>query len=298
MTKVSVIIPTYNRLNSLLKLLVSLKTEVNNTIELLIIEQVINNSHEIKRVIGKWNSPTTYYLLTEKNFVLALNFGLSKSKGNFVLYLDDDVIVRKNLIKHHLNNYADPAVGAVVGRVITKNQKPDLYNFRTARVSILGTVSNGFSSSIRQEVDTVIGCNMSWRKTALRNIGGFDKNYTGSAIRNETDASLRIKKLGYIIVFDPGAEVYHDRAPTGGMRKSEGRIEWYRSFFSNITYFFLMHRPHILFLLYLLTFWNWFIRCMFGFGREFSSRSMITPVLGIWDGIRKYINPAKYENRS
>ena len=100
--------------------------------------------------------------------------------------------------------------------------------------------------------------------------------------------SLRAKKAVYKILFEPKAVVNHHRAETGGARKSEGRLQWYVDLFSNETYFFLKHRLHILLPIFWLTKSEWAVRCMFGFGREVSFRSIRAPFAGMADGVRKY----------
>ena len=59
-------------------------------------------------------------------------------------------------------------------------------------------------------------------------------------------------------------------------------------FFQSETYFFLKHWPKVLVPFIILTRFNWAIRCMFGFGREVSFRSMMTPFLGVLEGVRTY----------
>ena len=97
-----------------------------------------------------------------------------------------------------------------------------------------------------------------------------------------------MKSAGNKIIYEPTAVVEHHRAATGGARKSEGRLQWYFDFFSNETYFYLKHRPHILLPIFWLTKIEWAGRCMFGFGREVSVRSLSTPFAGMVDGVRKY----------
>ena len=58
-----------------------------------------------------------------------------------------------------------------------------------------------------------------------------------NAYRFETDLSLRIKRLGYRIIFDPKAIVYHRRAPKGGVRVNV--YEWNYWFSRNHTIYLL-----------------------------------------------------------
>jgi len=277
---VSIIIPTYKRKESLLRLLRSLATETGQYLEIIVVVQ--------GKKIYKLPQNVKVCYLKRPNMTHARNVGAWRARGKFILYLDDDVIVRKGLIKNHIKNFRDAIVAATTGRVITSGQPVEIENRRVGRVGLLGGVSGGFSSSIRQKVDTVIGCNMCWRRETYFILGGTDERFTGNALREETDLSLRAKAVGYEIIFEPTAVLEHHRAETGGARKSEGRLQWYFDYFSNETYFFLKRRMHFLLPIFWLTKIEWAMRCMFGFGREVSIRSISTPFAGMVDGVRKY----------
>jgi GT2 family glycosyltransferase len=285
----SIIIPTYNRTSSIGLLLASLKNQLNKSVELIIVEQGINNNSEISKYFNGIDSQTTYLFLKSPSLTKARNMGINASKADILIFLDDDVIAKKDLINNHLKNYKDELIGGVVGRVITPGQKIELKNYNVGKINFLGSFSDGYSSDVMQEVDTVIGCNHSWRKSLLKKVGGFDEKFTGNAVREDSDISLRIKKQNYKIIFDPSIEVIHARAETGGSRKNENRVKWYFDFFSNETYFFLKHRPKFLFPLMIITKYEWFIRSFFGFRRGVNLKlSLVTPFNGILDGVRKY----------
>jgi GT2 family glycosyltransferase len=277
---VSIVIPSYKRKESLQKLLKSLSIEKNNYLEIIVVLQEEKNIRSHGKV--------KVYYLSKPSTPHAMNIGAKMAKGDLIIFLDDDVLVRKSLIVNHVINFLDPNIAATCGRVITLGQSIEPYHRRVGRIGPLGGVSGGFSSTIRQEVDTVIGCNTCWNKSVYLSLKGIDEQFTGNAIRLETDLSLRAKKRGYKIVFEPKAIVIHNRAVSGGARKSEGRLHWYFDFFSNETYFFLKHQQHIFLPIFWLTKIEWALRCMFGFGREVSIRSILTPFAGMADGVRKY----------
>lgn len=281
---VSIIIPTYKRPIILNKLLSSLRYEREKILEIIVVSQgeKVNLANTLK------NLPIRFVFLSKPSTTHAMNVGVRRAKGDLILFLDDDVIVRKGLIENHVKNFRDSVVPATCGRVITSGQSVEPGHRRVGRVGPLGGVSGGFSSTIWQEVDTVIGCNTCWRKSVYKKLGGMDEQFTGNAIRLESDLSLRAKTAGYKIIFEPKAVVEHHRAETGGARRSEGRLQWYFDFFSNETYFFLKHRTHVLLPIFWLTKIDWALRCMFGFGREVSARSFSTPFAGMTDGVRKY----------
>jgi GT2 family glycosyltransferase len=219
----------------------------------------------------------------------ARNLGAGHAKGKYLVFFDDDIIVHKHCISNIVKPFTDPSVGAVAGRVIEPHKKTEKKNTYVGRITLFGRFTDGFSSTVRQDVDTVMGCSFSVRKDIYEKIGGCDEKFTGNAIREESDLSLRIKEKGYRIVFEPSSLVTHLRAPEGGARKTEGRLSWYYHFFSNETYFFFKHRAWVLVPIILGTRWEWMVRCMFGIGREVSVRSLATPWRGIANGVGKYI---------
>lgn len=230
----SIIIATYHRKNSLVRLLKSLK---GVKAEIIIVEQGENN----RQVYEPYN--VRYFFLKNPSTVKAENLGAKKAKGDILLFFDDDVIVKSNTVSYHLKNYKNASIGAVVGRVVTDGQPIESKATNTARINFWLDFEDHYSSTIPQEVDTLIGCNMSVRRDLFKRVGGFDENFTWPALRFESDLSQRIIKEGYRIRFDPKAEVRHVRESKGGSRKSEGKLKWYYNFFKNEMYFALKHRP-------------------------------------------------------
>lgn len=284
---ISIIIPTFHRKESLLRLLGGLKSQVDTNMEVVVVEQGDDNGKEIQAYAKKYKIRLSYVFSKEPNTAKAKNLGAKKARGKFFVFYDDDVVVHKNNIRNLLKNFSDGSIGCVGGRVVTDGQKSEILHQYVGRVSPWSTFSDGYSSTIRQDIDTPIGCNMAFPRVVFEKAGGFDEQYT-AAIREESDLALRIKAMGYLVVFDPTAVVTHKRETTGGGRKTEGRMAWYFHFLSNETYFFLKHMNHIFFPVFFFTRMHWIFRCMFGFGREVSPRSMVTPWRGIMDGIRKY----------
>jgi GT2 family glycosyltransferase len=59
------------------------------------------------------------------------------------------------------------------------------------------------------EVDHMEACNWAARTVLLRRIGGFDPAYLELGEYHEPDASFKIRKLGYKVVFNPKAAIEH-----------------------------------------------------------------------------------------
>ena len=90
-------------------------------------------------------------------------------------------------------------------------------------------------------------------KQILVRIGGFDEGFIIHARREETDASIRVRALGYRILFDPQASIEHLAFPSGGGRAFIHQEKLYCfGLFHNQAYYFGKHFPlwHLPFFLY------------------------------------------------
>ncbi len=88
--KISVIIVTYKRNNLLPRAMESVLKQSYKDFELLIIDN--NEKESAEKIVGKFNDKRIRYLKTEKNLDCSggKNFGIKKSKGEFIAFLDDD----------------------------------------------------------------------------------------------------------------------------------------------------------------------------------------------------------------
>ena len=60
---------------------------------------------------------------------------------------------------------------------------------------------------------------MSFRREVFKQVGGFDVQFGGPAIGEETDFCLRVRRAGLRLVFDPRAAIEHLHVSTGGCRE-------------------------------------------------------------------------------
>lgn len=140
----------------------------------------------------------------------ARNSGIEHATGDVIYFLDDDATARPGCLSHLMENYSDPAVIGVGGRVYPASvpaYPEELY-------WIGGYTYDGFPKS-RCQVRNMIGCNMSFRREVFDDVGMFDTSL-GRIGRNlitaeETEFCLRVaahhpeKK----IIYEPRAGVDH-----------------------------------------------------------------------------------------
>jgi glycogen(starch) synthase len=237
--KVTIVIPTKDRRRYLEDCLKSLLKANREPDEIIIVDGYSSDGTEevaklypIKLFRGRGSLTRTR------------NIGLQASSGDIVVFLDDDVIVDKNWLTHMLSAYVSPEVGGVGGRVLPSGK--DMTHFVPACGNVVGKVRNdgviigNFDIPLKKstEVDFLQGCNMSFRREALFKVGGFDENYQG-IFRHDSDICAAIKKLGYKLIYEPRAVVWHKAI--GKNRPRYRSNYWAYCYIRNSTYFYFKH---------------------------------------------------------
>ena len=103
-SKISIIIPTYNRAKIISKAIKSCLEQTYNSIEIIIIDDCSNDN--TKEVIKKINDMRIKYikLLTHKGASYSRNIGIKKAKGRYISFLDSDDIFLPEKLKIQINN--------------------------------------------------------------------------------------------------------------------------------------------------------------------------------------------------
>jgi GT2 family glycosyltransferase len=153
----------------------------------------------------------------------ARNAAIARSGGEIIAFLDDDVRVPPDWVDTLVSYYADPAVGGVGGYV----RHPGSHRLSTRMFRpMLGLSANryridwgGFHAipwashpNRDQNADWLSGCNMSFRRAALDDVGGFDEGY-GLYGYDDVDIGLRVRRAGWQLVSTRRLTVAHHPSP-------------------------------------------------------------------------------------
>jgi GT2 family glycosyltransferase len=211
-------------------------------LELIIIDQSDPEQRSANEAyLAQMSDPRVVYRhLAVKGLPNARNEGMAIAVGEIWLFLDDDVILLGDVLSAHVAAYDQAHVGGVTGRIVERTVRPNVPETKN-EISPGGRVLTNLWGTEPCEIQTLKGANMSYRAQACRQIGGFDRMYTGTALLEDTDFSERIRAAGWTLLFQPQAELVHLSAIGGGVRVEDAlRTEYWR--FRNCTYWSLKHR--------------------------------------------------------
>lgn len=238
---VTIVIATYRRSEQLIDTIRYVLADEYKVFELIVVDQTDVHPSNVQAELEQFaeSAPNFRYIrLSTPNLPLARNVGLRHARGDIIVYVDDDVIPVKGFIQHHLRRYSEPTVGAVAGRVTRSDAKMVDGTEDVGLVSSDGSFLANFDSNQTRDVDWGAGCNMSFRRSLLTALNGFDERFTNTAYREDGDMFARLKRLGLRVVFEPNAHLLHLSAPDGGCRRDK-ELERLFSFFRNDTLYFL-----------------------------------------------------------
>lgn len=228
--EVTLAIPTLNREQILIDTLNDALRECREHSSLEVV--VIDQSEKLPPGVMTWLQalPDTlwgrvryFHALDFRGLPEARNAAWQQSRGQQVIYIDDDVALLPGFVSHHIQAMADPGVGVVAGGV--DERKHDDFGPPTGAFDRWRChATRGFAAQGSFDVVHGIGCNFSVRRRVLEAVDGFDERFNvGAALGEETDFCLSAGELGNRVRFDGSARLRHLAAPTGGCRVPDPR---------------------------------------------------------------------------
>ncbi|MCW6036118.1 hormogonium polysaccharide biosynthesis glycosyltransferase HpsN [Spirulina subsalsa FACHB-351] len=225
--KISVVIPTYNRETPLIDTLQDVLQQDYPDFEILVVDQTATHTPEVQDFLQSLanTGKIQWFRLSWASLPGARNYAVRRCTGEIVVFIDDDIRMETGYLKAHARNYARPEVGAVAGRVFDRMKLGDSGGELTIEDLPPQAMDPGIAwyhidlvhTTKAQRVISARGCNMSYRREIFTQHGvWFDERFRGSAVREESDFCLRLRRTGYQIWYDPEAHLVHLGEETGG----------------------------------------------------------------------------------
>lgn len=261
--RITVIIPTWRRVEKLRACLESLEKQQSPPEEVIVTLRFDDDG--TRDFLAEWctKSVLNYHLLTlrEPGVVHAENQAIAyvreKNQSDVVTFMDDDAVAHPDWIRKIKTFFQDHTEAAALGGPDVIATEPWTYHDRRVKsvgvITVFGKVigNHHHKSEGLREVDVLKGVNMSFRAQYLRaldsRLQGLDPA-KGNGVFWELDLCLTVKTNGGKIYFDPALLITHDS--NHGHFIKDAVVA---STAHNLTYLMLKHLPHWrrpLFLLY------------------------------------------------
>ncbi len=245
--RVSVIIPNKDQVDALTSCVESLLDTGYPNLEIIIVEngsserstfeyyRKLSQMEQVKLV--RWKKPFNYSLIN--------NYGVRFATGDYLLFLNNDVrgSISTDWLTEMLGVCMREDVGAVGARLYYPDNRIQSAGIVVGIGGIAGSMfvdlprgRGGYlhKSAIMQDLTAVTAACMLMKREAFERAGGFEKELTVAF--NDVDLCIRVGQLGYRIVYDPFAELYHDESRTRGpedtpekVRRFQDEIEYFRT---------------------------------------------------------------------
>lgn len=213
---VSIIIVNYNGGKDIIDCIESINKTVNNRYEIILID---NNSTDNSQKICKQKFPSILLIQNERNLGLsARNIGLKKAKGNFIVFLDSDTIVKDNWLSTLIDCYRKNGNGLYQPKLLEKD-RPEIIDNCGNMINIFGLAysrGKGEKDIGRYEkfqtISYTAGSCSFFSTQTMKKIGMIDEVFF--AYHDDVDYGWRAKLIGIPSYYEPKAIVYHKGSKT------------------------------------------------------------------------------------
>lgn len=221
--KISIIIPTVERYPYLVTALNQLLLQTILPFEVIVIDQTPLADRKPELFEGYEKIGLRYFSMDQSGQCGSRNLGLLQSSGDYVLFIDDDVEVKQDLLEQHMRcmEYFNADVSCGVCDEVDAGPIP--YDYTFIRHSDVFPTNNGMV-----------------KRSALEKSGLFDMAFDHGQ-RADGDIGARVYKTGARLILNPAIRVLHHRAPRGGLRKHNVRKVTFSSSRKYITHFRMPH---------------------------------------------------------
>jgi len=215
----------YNKLRELEFVLTALQNQTFSDFEIIIAED--GNSSKVKEFINihkfKIKNKFIHLTQTDKGFRKnkILNKAIVNSSTDYLVFIDGDCIPHGEFLKQHYSNKSENTVlcgkrvnlskklseklslDSIANKQYESKQFEKLIDSLKSKDKRTTFIEEGFyidnvllNKLVKIKKPKFIGCNFSLPKKLLLKINGFDENYTGPGIGEDSDIEFRLKLAG------------------------------------------------------------------------------------------------------
>ena len=239
--KISLIIVSVDRSQELQECVASIEKAheyfKDVTIELLV---VIQKSGQLKSIQARYPGIIKIYYIGSMGLSVARNFAIEKSTGDYLVFLDDDAMVKEDFLEILSNSILEASAVAFCGKIIdpvTKVPFSELF------------YENDKKSLSWKDFKYFMGSAHVLKKSIIDVMGGFDEQFGAGSkypAAEESDMFFKLKRRGEEVVYLPELVFYH---PVNDETSDIKRFNYAYAVGAMLTKQIFLDRKHVFFYL-------------------------------------------------
>ena len=203
----------------------------NNSSSREILDYYRTLRNEGVRVV-RWKSPEGGPAF---NFSAINNYAAGIAKGEYLVFLNNDVEVGEGWLEELLGVCLRDDVGAAGAKLVFPDGKIQSAGIVVGIGGVAGSLFTGMNStfsgylhkaSVLQDLSAVTAALMIVKRSVFFDAGGFDEEL--AVAFNDVDLCLKINRQGLLVVFDPYAAAVHHESASRGDEYTKDKAERYR----------------------------------------------------------------------
>lgn len=228
--EISVVVPTYNRLDTAMRTLETLFAQSLAPSRFEVIVVVDGSTDGSAAALKQLRPACGFQVIEQENRGLAgaRNTGYKAARTNLVLFLDDDMLCDPDLVRVHLDAHAGADPIAAFGAIFLSPDSPDSLAADCFNLEIgswhLARRSN---PDIQWDLRECVFSNSSIARNRLEQLDGFDESFR---MREDLEFGIRLFQTGVQPMPLPGAIAYqyYDKTSVDLIRDSRAfaKADW------------------------------------------------------------------------
>jgi len=208
--KMSVVIPTYNRKDTLSRTLNSIFCQNFPTSDFEVVVVVDGSTDGTAELLRGLKAPCAFRIIEQPNRgqAAARNTGWKAALGEVILFLDDDMLCNPSLLLQHFNAHQKTASVVVFGPVPVAPESP-----KTLITNLVQNYSDNLLLRLSAQNkpkfldETMVCSNTSIARATLVASGGFDERFF--RYFEDIELGIRLLESGVRFQYEPTAVAFH-----------------------------------------------------------------------------------------